>query len=163
MVTKLQFLSVCFLLYLANVHAEKLTSAAVFTADGQHDYTMYKTGKMYFSDNNLVIDTIGNGPSDAIRLTSIEKVLFSSFEKRDDSTESAVASAESLSVYPAKVEESLFVKGVSGKFVYCIYSATGNPVLKGEGYSSMPVNVAYLSAGVYFLQINGSILKFVKL
>lgn len=143
--------------------AETLTKVAVQQATEVTEFTMYSHGKMYFNGNTLVIDTTGNGPSFSVALASIDKLLFSTIERSTDGTESIVNDASPMEVYPSMAEKALYVKGINKPFSYSIISVTGQTIVTDKCDTGSTINVSNLEKGVYFMVINGSIFKFVKL
>lgn len=66
----------------------------------------------------------------------------------------------SITLASAIVHDQLEVNGIS-EFGFHIYALSGNLVLSGMS-STGTVNVASLGKGVYLLNINGKVFKFVK-
>lgn len=143
-------------------HAEIVTRVTVQQSDDTNDFIMHRSGKMYFSDDNLVIDTIGSGPSFSAKLASIDKLLFSTVELTTNGTERIVNDASSIMVYPLNVENTLYVKGAGQTVSYSIVSVSGQKMMSGTCNNDDSIDVSSISKGVYFVIINGSIFKFVK-
>lgn len=144
-------------------NAQLLTSVSVQTADGCQSYTMYNSGKMYFSENQLVIDTVGDGNVVVTDLESIEKLLFSTFQYTSTGLVQMGFDASALAVSPTFATNQIVVTGVVGSFKYQIINVSGSVVATGTADAGEPIDVSSLSEGVYFIRMNGSILKFGKL
>ena len=70
--------------------------------------------------------------------------------------------AVSISVYPSPATDAIFVKGLDSNAGYTIVDIAGKMASSGFVNNEEPVNVASLSAGIYFFQINGETVKFIK-
>lgn len=147
-----------------NLNAEILTKVTVEQAYASNDYTMYSTGKMYFSGSQLVIDTIGDGNLIKTNISAINKLLFTTFEYDPAGDVRIINGATALEVYPNPASDVLAIQSSEeGQFNYQILSVTGRILKQGQTSNGASINVSSLEKGVYFIRVNGSILKFSKL
>ena len=147
-----------------NIHADVVTKVTIDQTNGTDTYTMYNSGKMYFSGNVLVIDTIGNGNVAKKSLSVIEKMTFATVEVSSTDEEILLSSSPSLSVSPVPAVDALTIHtSLEGTFSYTIYEMSGKIILEGEAKNGESLNVSNLAQGVYFLKVNNSFLKFSKL
>ena len=68
----------------------------------------------------------------------------------------------SVSIYPSPATDVIYVKGLDANAGYKILDIAGKTVSGGSVNNGAPVSVASLSAGIYFFQINGETIKFIK-
>lgn len=144
-------------------NAQLLTKVTVQTVSDTHSHTMYDSGKMYFSGPLLVIDTMGNGNIVTTELVKIEKLLFSTFESSSAGEVRVVYDASDLAVVPNVADDHISILGIDGNFVYQIINTSGYTIAEGSTSAGEAVDVASFPKGVYFVRVNGSILKFVKI
>lgn len=51
------------------------TRVSIEQPEGITHYRMYDEGKIYFSGNSMVVDTMGNGKVESIALSQVDKML----------------------------------------------------------------------------------------
>ena len=72
-------------------------------------------------------------------------------------------SENNIKMYPNPTTEKLYFAGMSEATAYSVFSMDGNHVASGSFAMNAAVNVAKLSAGMYFIKFeNGATAKFVK-
>ncbi|MBP5455976.1 MAG: T9SS type A sorting domain-containing protein [Paludibacteraceae bacterium] len=163
---KFSFLTaLCLFLGVCNVWGENYSAKVVVeTNEGAKTYEIYESGKLYFSNDFLVIDPASNtdGHSAAkIRLADINKLLFFDGET---SNQDEIKNALSFDVYPNPATDYLSVRFASAESCpFSIYSINGEVVKSGKIQSGEKIEVYSLPAGVYFFNIGGMFIKFSKI
>ena len=162
--TKCVLLFTALPLGVAAAQAQLLTKVTVLQNGASQSFTMYDSGKMFFSGNtSLVIDTIGNGNTVVADLKKVDKILFSTFVPSSSGNVSVLNDASAMAVIPAVATEQISVVGVSGSFTYQIVDFSGRILLQGIAVADEAIGISSLPKGVFLIRINGSILKFSKL
>lgn len=151
------FLGVC------SANAQLLTRMTVQKSGATQSYTMYDSGKMYFSASLLVIDTLGDGNTVSVDLEQIDKLLFSTFELSSSGDVVIVNDASALAVVPTLASEQITISGISADFKYQIIDFSGRVLLQGMAAAGEAIDISSLRKGVYLIKVNGSILKFSRL
>ncbi len=127
-------------------------------------YHMYDEGKIYFSGNSMVIDTVGNGKEVRVALSNIGKMTFETVELSETGVEHVVASSPQVSLYPNPVVEMMTVTlSGDGSFPYHIYSLGGECVMKGVATNGSTIDLRSLPNGTYIFELNNTYLKICKL
>jgi hypothetical protein len=116
--------------------------------------------------------TVGNiksvsFPSDASEIRNYELVFKRSTSSTEELTKQPIVAKRApieLIVYPNPVDEKLMLKVINsnGEIPFYVYSITGVKVLEGMVKSEKAINTASLDAGVYVIDANGVLLKFIK-
>lgn len=94
-------------------------------------------------------------------LSDIKKIVF---EKDETSIESINVNASKIDVYPNPVKNGLTIEGVNEfpETDVLIFSLTGTLVARHSQWNGEKIDVSHLAAGIYFVKINSTTLKFVK-
>ncbi|MBR2260932.1 MAG: T9SS type A sorting domain-containing protein [Paludibacteraceae bacterium] len=128
-------------------------------------FDMYESGKMYFADDFLIIETDANAVSRQnpvkIDLKEIKKLLFTSgeFSKIDDAT---YVSSFDLSPNPAK--EYVIVRiPFEEECNFLVYDMKGEVKMSGKTNNGGKIDVSSLPAGVYLMNIGSMYIKFNKI
>ncbi len=128
-------------------------------------FDMYESGKMYFADDFLIIESDAKAESKQnpvkIDLKEIKKLLFTSGEllKVDDAT---YVSSFDLSPNPAK--ESVVVRiPFEEECNYSVYDMKGEVKMSGKIANGGKIDVSSLPAGVYLMNIGNMYIKFNKI
>ena len=130
----------------------------------QQTIDVYESGKMYFSDDFLVIEQNGNAESRQnpfkINLKDITKLLFS--DKGLSKTNDAYVSAFDL--FPSLAKESITVRTpFDEESSYTILDMKGNVVKSGKINNGGTIDVSSLPAGIYLMNIGNMYIKFNKI
>lgn len=140
------------------------TRVSVEQPEGITHYRMYDEGKIYFSGNSMVIDTVGNGKVESIALSQVDKMLFETVDLSASGVERVLSAASSLNLYPNPAKDYITIESDSEMVAsYMIYSVRGEIVARGEAGNGSKLDVSKLPAGFYMLEWNGVIMKFSKL
>lgn len=67
-----------------------------------------------------------------------------------------------IRVYPNPVGDTLYLEGIENEVTFSIFSYAGTLVAKGNVSKQHSINVAKLTKGVYFIQIDGFSASFIK-
>ncbi|MBR2260706.1 MAG: T9SS type A sorting domain-containing protein [Paludibacteraceae bacterium] len=127
-------------------------------------FIIYDGGKMYFSDNQLILDTLGNGSFMAKPLSAVNKLQFATVEISSMGTMEVLNSSFSVTIHPNPVVDYMIVRmNQEGSFPYQIYNMNGQVVLQGNVVSGEAIDLSSLAMGVYFIKIEDTYFKFSKL
>ncbi|MBR4840083.1 MAG: T9SS type A sorting domain-containing protein [Paludibacteraceae bacterium] len=147
-----------------SVHAEVVTKVTIDKEATSDVYTMHDSGKLYFSNESLVLDTLGNGNIVSVELAKIERLRFSLSEISTAGVENILSTSPSISAYPSPTDGMVTLRiDKEGVFSYSIYSAGGTLVQEGKAYDGALIDLTTLPKGVYFLKVSGCYLKISKL
>lgn len=127
-------------------------------------YTMTDKGKIYFSNNCIVVED-GNsvGAKGIIPLANIQKVLFSTVDVSDSGEEVVLSSFPTLSLFPNPVVDYFTISSDNDeRFAYEIFNAQGQKVKQGNSDSNSKVDVSNLPQGEYFVSMKNGYVKFIK-
>ena len=82
----------------------------------------------------------------------------------EDGASIETANASNINIYPNPVKDNLVIN--NAEMIYgsdiCIYTTTGVLVEKHSQWNGENIDVSHLCPGVYFVNTNSTILKFVK-
>ena len=140
------------------------TKVTMELSTGTQTYTMYDGGKMYFSDDNIVVDVTGDGASVASNaLSKVNKIVFSTIEVSGLGEEKVLATSPAVAVYPNPVEDNFSLQtDLQGDFAYTIYNLGGGIVKTGKTQNGAEIDASTMKSGVYLLEVEKSYLKFSK-
>ncbi len=152
------------MLAVLSANAETATKVTMELSTGTQTYTMYDGGKMYFSDDNIVVDATGDGSGVASNaLSKVNKIVFSTIEISGLGDEKVLATSPSVSVYPNPVGDNFSLQtDLQGDFVYTIYNLGGGIVKTGKTQNGVEIDASAMKSGVYLLEVEKSYLKFTK-
>lgn len=161
------FLKKCLVLLSAlgslTANAVTVTKVTIDT-DVTQSYNMYESGKMYFSGGSLVLDTLGNGSIVKKNLATINQMRFALVDVSATGVETVLSSSPALTVFPSLVKESVTIRTDKDEQVdYEICNVSGQNVLRGTVVSGGTVDLSSLPKGIYFVRVNGSLVKITKL
>lgn len=164
---KFTFLTaLCLIVGICDVVGESpAASVVVETKSGTESYQMYESGKMYFSNDFLIIEPTNVGATDAqngikYKLADINKLLFSSEGTSVANTDNIA----SVNVYPNPSSDYLNLELPSEEvYQYAIYSLKGEKVKTGQIGNGGKIDIQTLPTGVYFLNIGNTYLKISKI
>ncbi len=144
-------------------YAETLTKMTLVNGGSSESFGMHNNGKMYFSGNYLMIDTLGNGTVQRRIFAEVDKILFSLVDVSNTGVETVLSSSPSLAVYPNPVLNEFSIKSdADGVFEYSILSVSGETVAQSKTSNGATVDVSGLKSGLYFVRVGDSYLKFTK-
>lgn len=145
-------------------NAESLTKVVVQHDSSTDSYTMRESGKMYFSNDHLIIDTLGNGNILSKPIRSITKLNFEVVQKSTAGEEMVLYSTPSLSTFPNPVIDYVTIQtDLQVPFDFVVYSVDGKILLQGVAKNGEPIDFSSLPNGVYFIKVNQAIIKINKL
>ncbi len=122
------------------------------------DYYILGTGKMYFSDSELIVDE-GNSNLVVIPIADIRSVVFNeqtlgvvNLDKHDGAV-----------LYPNPVNNYVSIHTKNKGFMHVeIFNLQGQLVHTGNYYSDSKIDVSRLSSGVYVIKTDSINFKFIK-
>jgi len=134
----------------------------VYSNGGQEVLTVQDNGGLYFFDEQLLIaQTSGNVKS--VKMADIQKLLFSESTGSVD-LQQVGNDKNSLLLYPNPVSDNLYVLGIGEDLgEYMIFSVSGTTLLEGVCKEGEPLDISSFSSGIYFIKVNGVIVRFSKL
>ncbi|MCQ2230595.1 MAG: T9SS type A sorting domain-containing protein [Paludibacteraceae bacterium] len=140
------------------------TRVSVEQPEGITHYRMYDEGKIYFSGNSMVIDTVGNGKVESIALSQVDKMLFETVDLSASGVERVISMSPKLSLFPNPTSDVVTVEmDRDGSYPYRIYSMDGECLMKGVTSNGAVIDLSLLAKGVYMIELNGTYLKICKL
>ncbi|GEP52542.1 hypothetical protein FNO01nite_32140 [Flavobacterium noncentrifugens] len=137
------------------------TGVQVTYYDGNvQNFSVATTGKLYFDSDNLFVKTDDSAVAPTtIPVSLIRKIAFTTTL----GTHTFAENAKKLILYPNPGGEYVRIKSEIAKDLDTkIYSLTGQLVKQGNYQSEENIDISTLSPGLYFVQVNGSTLKFSK-
>jgi len=137
------------------------TEMTVKLYDGtEQNFTISENGKIYFSENNLMIEQEKGNPA-SIELSTVRKLTFNSsltsvIEKTIENN--------GIIIYPNPARDYLRIaSSESEKMNIKIFSFDGTLMWQGETTISGEINVSHFPAGFYVIKVNEKNFKFCKL
>jgi len=114
-----------------------------------------------FSSGLLMVNFY-TGTSENYTLTDVRSILFTGMPMEISDFESE--HNESISIYPSPASTLITVTGItSGKNHICIYNLYGALLYDEDFFTDeYNVNISFLQSGIYYIQINNQIQKFIK-
>lgn len=132
-------------------------SLITLSADGtEASYQLSAVQHIVFASQNDV-STMQVINKDGSVVADVRTLLFGEWQEVPtsvDATQQALVYA-----YPNPVVNTLYVQGVNDDAQLCVFNLSGVPVLETTGTE---INVASLAQGMYLLQINQQLVKFIK-
>lgn len=124
------------------------------------NYTVATSGKLYFDATNLYLKVDGSATAPTtIPVTLIRKITFSNTL----GTQTFEENAKNLVLYPNPSGDYIRIKSNDFETLTTkMYSLTGQLVKQGSYQSDEDIDISDLASGLYFVQVNGSTLKFSK-
>lgn len=140
--------------------AENITKITVEQSGVSEVFYVKESGKLYFSDSDLIIDELGNGNTVSKNLASIERLQFT----QDYTSGTETESSNVFCIYPNPASDFIAVQNGNSETVrYEIYNAQGEIVMSGSTSCSELINISHLPCGLYTLKSNNNIFKFSKI
>lgn len=135
-------------------------NAGTFVVNPNETYNTNDVRKIAFNKPGELSVTFTDGTSRSYELTSFQRIYFT----EGSSTESfSPLGNKEMYLYPNPVSETLFVNGLTSGVTYKIHNIQGTVFMEGTtSDGKIFTNVADLPQGIYFLSIEGSVLKFIK-
>lgn len=154
------FFLIAALLTIGMIQAENVMCLVSVTADGSSvAYELATVQKITFaqvgSEASMVIHKKNGSSTDGYK-----KISFALSEP------SAVKNIEqdgSMYIFPNPVINTISVAGINPNSMVTVYDLNGKALLTSHAVNNrLDINVSNLSAGTYMLQVNKSVLKFIK-
>lgn len=123
------------------------------------DFNISSAGKLYFSSDNLYVQTDGSATPTTIPVSIIRKITFSTAL----ATPTFGDNRHNIVLYPNPGSDNIKIKADNaGDLKVEIYSLYGQLVKQGIYQSNEDIDISSLSAGLYLVQVNGVTIKFSK-
>lgn len=126
----------------------------------QQQFNVQTTGKLFFSGDNLQIqidDTVTQPTS--IPVTIIQRITFTN----NLSTTQQTAAVIRLNLFPNPGSEYIQISSADEEILQVkIYNNNGQLLQNGSYFPMQNIDVSNLESGIYWVQVNGATLKFVK-
>ncbi len=150
-----------FLFTSLNVSADELIS--IFFSNSENSPVRVELDDISSIKFNKTVLFVGDkdGVYTEYSFSDIRKIVF---EKDETSIESISVNASKIDVYPNPVNNNLTIEGVNElpETDVLIYSLTGTLVAQYSQWNGKKIDVSHLAAGIYFVKMNSTTLKFVK-
>ena len=145
-----------------NVNAERAMQIHLNESGSEPvEYTLSVISKIKFDANGF--NLIGQDESiiDSFDFSNVKKISFIN----DSRIDFALESENKLLVTPNPVKDYLVIRGadLSKDTELNLYSITGNHILRINSWNGESIDVSYLPAGIYIINLNSETIKFVKL
>lgn len=142
--------------------ANAMTKVNVVQPHTSDEYVMHDSGKMYFSDDCLVLDALGDGNVQKVPIAEIDKLTFSLVEVSSTGEECLVSPyAQTVDISSSRDNLILHTQS-EGTFVYSIFSANGRLLATGDASNGSSLDISKYPNGVYFLKVENTYIKFSK-
>lgn len=155
-----KFIPAILLFALCSFSAQAATVVTIMDKSGSSkDYKIEESGKLYFTDNALMINEKAGAKDVNVKIADIRKIMFKAGSVGVDGN---AADAISLFAFPNPVKDVLFLAGVDNGEKVSVFAVNGS--LVGEySYSDEGINLSSLPAGAYMITVSGKTVKITKL
>lgn len=131
-----------------------------YYAGNSQQYNIETSGKLYFSDDDLIVQTSSNSGIISIPVSIISKITFTEFLSNETF---AADNTSKLIIYPNPGNQFIKIHHSSeSDFDIVIYSIYGQKIKSGHFSSDESIDINDLSTGWYFVKVNNTTLKFLK-
>jgi hypothetical protein len=144
-----------FVLFSGTVGAQSVITVKYYDGTSQN-YSVSEEGRLYFSGDDLVISTDGSNGTN-IPVTIIQRITFNS---NLGTTE--ISAQDKILLYPNPSNSFIRISAKDPSLDVLIFSMNGQLVQKGTCKPDTDIDVSGLSAGIYFVKVNGVTVKFIK-
>lgn len=154
---KITILFSLFLLGIGFSMAQTKVKVNFFSGTTQN-FDLLETGKMYFSDSEIIIDD-GDSNIAVVPISDIRSVVF------DEQTLGVVSldKQNGMVLYPNPVSNYVTIHKEKKELMdVTIFNLQGQLVHSGQYNSDSKIDVSNLNPGVYVVKANGVNLKFIK-
>lgn len=150
---------VSFFFGLSGLFASAQTELIVKLNDAsEQNYSISENGRIYFEDENLMIDEGGQLPT-GIAIASIRNITFAK-----NTTSIPQVNKDDSYIYPNPARDIInIVTSSDTEISIIIYDLNGRKVLQRNVFSGEQIDVTQLPAGFYLLKMNNKTIKFTKL
>lgn len=129
-----------------------------YSSGTTQDFVIADSGKLYFSGDQLMIQTAAAALPTSLPVSIIKKIVFSDAL----ATQEVGLNKQNVQLYPNPSSNIIRIKAESKLLDVKIYSTTGQLVLSGKYKPDEDIDVSKLNAGVYLVQVNGVTIKLIK-
>lgn len=148
-----------FLILATHAYSQTTVQLTYFTGNVQN-FTVNESGKLFFEDENLMVQPGSGDTPTSIPVNLIQKITF------PNTTSGMVSpnqSSSAIRVYPNPCSDFIRVIALTPvESQIRIYSFTGQLAYQGINPPDNTIDISHLAAGIYFIQINGETIKFIK-
>lgn len=133
-----------------------------YTDNTEKTFSVTENGKIYFSDDNLIIEEDFGNPV-TIAISVIRKLVFESQTSSSSSIFQDQPDINRVFIYPNPTQNYLQIANLeTGKANIRIFSVSGSLMWQDTITSDSNIDVSQFPAGLYLIQINETTLKFTK-
>lgn len=154
-----KLLMLLFLILATQAYSQTTVQLTYYTGNIQ-DFTVQESGKLFFADENLMIQSGSGDSPTSIPVNLIQKITF------PNTTSGMISpnqSSNGIRVYPNPGSDFIRVIALTpGESQIRIYSLTGQLAYQGINPPDNTIDIRHFAAGIYFIQINGETIKLIK-
>jgi len=123
-------------------------------------FAVQDSGKLYFSESNLLIKTSSTSTPTSLPVSIIQKITF---DNSVLSTQNISQNKSKYILYPNPSNDFIRIKSLNAdKLEVSIYALDGKLLLKGNYVSDQNIDISQLPAGVYIVKSNTETFKLIK-
>lgn len=135
------------------------TISVVNKSGSTNDYLVEESGKLSFSESDLLINQKSGSETIKVDISGIRKITFKATPT--NVKENASGQLE-FTAFPNPVKDVLFLVGVNAGETVSIYAANGS-LVKSVAYSEEGLNLSSLPVGSYLVSVSGKSVKINKI
>ncbi len=135
------------------------TISVVDKTGSSKDYLVEESGKLYFSENDMLINEKSGSETIKVDISGIRKITFKASPTK---VEDKASNTLEFTAFPNPVKDVLFLVGVNAGENVSIFAANGT-LVKTATYSEEGLNLSTLPAGSYLISVSGKSVKINKI
>lgn len=128
-----------------------------YTSNHEQTFILNNQGKIYFSDNNLIIDQ-SNGLTQTIDIADIRKLYF----RNNLSINEDVVSDDNINIYPNPASNNFKLSNIKPNSLISIYSLDGRLLINQYNSSDQYIYIDNLQKGLYIVKVENKTFKLIK-
>ena len=141
----------------ANAQSTNVTLVVTKTNGEERFFQLTEESQLYFENGERLVIEDGNGTTTTFQLSQVRKIVCSEVTGTPENP------TTELQLYPNPSHNNFLVKNLQGSHPAQIYSLDGRLMKSFEATEGMVIDASELPEGMYLLQLNGQILKMMKL
>ena len=145
------------IIFQANAQGTDVTLVVTKTNGEEQIYQLTEESQLYFENGERLVIENGNSTTATFQLSQIRKIVCS------EATDTPENPTTELQLFPNPSHNSFLIKNLQGSHPAQIYSLDGRLMKSFEATEGMVIDASELPEGMYLLQLNGQILKMMKL
>lgn len=126
-----------------------------------YEVALSDVAKIEFKDHSFDVVSNTDNSITSFALPAVQKIVFN----KSTGIEEIAGDASAIVVAPNPVRDNLIVRGANDLYGsdLSIYSALGQLVFKQSAWNGETIDVSQLPSGIYFINIQSTTIKFIKL